>query len=384
LKAPWFIACTLCLTLLAPLPAEADGHITKTDVFASAATFAHAMTEGVRYDKRTGGFRLQDDPAGGVVRSGRFTLGDLHYGSGFDRAVASWNADCPPGTSVMVELQTSPDGGGSWSTWYEIARWGDPELANQPPKSARVKSDPMGKVDEDTLELVKKADRLRCRVTLSTIHREVSPLVSLVAVSVFDNASKVPPDNTPGPSWGHEVQADFRSQGAENADLSYRVCGPTSTGMMLTSHGVKLPTARVAEACWDELNGIYGNWPFIAAGASALMRRNAELMPSKPGHPKVFRSFVSFAPDWKDVEAEIAAGNPCVVSIHYKQGELKGSPTSASDGHLILVRGFTRTGDVVVNDPAAKTPAKGRLVYNRQQLHAARHGGPIIIFRPYE
>jgi hypothetical protein len=378
----FMLALVVALAALAS-PARADGPVGKTDVFASAPQFAHAGREQVRWDDRQRGFRLVD-AADGYAKQGRFTLEDLHYGFGYDRVVPSWNADCPPGTAVMVELQASPDGGKTHSAWYEVARWGDPAVANAVPKAQRLKQDALGRVNEDTLELKAKADRLSARVTLFSTRPDATPLVTLLALAVTDHKQTVPPDDRRGPAWGREVKADFRSQGWENADMSYRICGPTSTGMMLTAHGLRLPTAKVAEACWDETNEIYGNWPFIAAGASQLMRRYADAIPTRPGHAKAFRSYVTFAPDWKAAEQEILDGNPCVCSIHFGEGELTGSPTSASDGHLILVRGFTRAGDVIVNDPAGRTPGSGRVVYNRRQLHAARHGGPIIVFHPYD
>ncbi|MDB5097191.1 MAG: hypothetical protein JWM80_1612 [Cyanobacteria bacterium RYN_339] len=374
------LALVLTAACLA-LPARADGPLGKTDVFAGKGNFSHALRDGTRWDDRLRGFRLADGGEG-YVKKGSFTLEDLHYGFGYDRVVPSWNADCPAGTAVMVELQASADSGKTHGGWYEVARWGDPALTGG--KDTRAKKDDLGRINEDTLELKAKADRLSARVTLLSTRLDATPLVSLLALAVTDHTQTVKPDDSRGPAWGREVPADFRSQGWENADLSYRICGPTSTGMMLTSHGVHLPTTKVAEACWDDLNGIYGNWPFIAAGASQLMRRYADAIPPKPGHAKAFRSYVTFAPDWKLVEQEVLDGNPVVCSIHFGTNELKGSPTNGSDGHLILVRGFTKAGDVVVNDPAGRTPGTGRVVYNRRQLHAARHGGPVIVFHPYD
>ena len=109
MKTRWMLSLALVCGLATP--AMADGPYGKTDVFASEAAFAHAVPTGVRYDQRLGGFRLQDNPAGGYLSSGSFVYDDLHYGFGFDRVVASWNADCPPGTMVVVELQASPDDG---------------------------------------------------------------------------------------------------------------------------------------------------------------------------------------------------------------------------------------------------------------------------------
>lgn len=373
----------LLLLGLAAGPALADGHPGKTDVFASEEAFSRAATDGVRYDPRLGGVRLQDGGAAGYRPSGYFELSQLRFNGGFDMAVASWNADCPPGTWVRIELSASVDDGQTWSAWYEMASWGDAATLKRQPRTGKIKADALGKVKEDTLALARPATRLRYRGWLFSDRPEATPLVTLAAVSVVDTTKTVPPDHSPGPAWGKEIRAEWRSQSKLPSDISWRGCGPTSTAMALTAHGVSVPTEKVAHAVWDELNELYGNWPFLAAGASALMRQSAEAIPAA-GRKKVFKSYVAWPPDWKDVEAEILAGRPVLVSIYFGKGELKGSITEASDGHLVLVRGFTKQGDVVCLDPAARTEAKGRIVYNRHELHRARHGGPIVVFRPVE
>ncbi len=380
----WFAALALAggLAMIAP-PATAVGYYGKTDVFASAAAFAHTNTDGARFDDRLEGFRLLDDPAGGFRRDGSFTSEALRYNSGFNRAVPSWNADCPTGTWVRIELQANVDGGEAWTPWYEIATWGDPILVNKQPRDAKIKKDAAARVNEDTLELEKPATRLRYRVTLHTERPEVTPVVTLVSMAVADSNRPLEPDDTRGPAWGRELAVPFRSQTVENGDLSWRVCGPTSTSMALETYGVSLPTADVARASWDDLNNIYGNWPFLAAAASRLMRENADSLPGIPGRTKRYQAFVLWSPDWKDAEREILNGNPCVISIRTGPGELRGAPYNATAGHLILLRGFTKDGNPICNDPAARTEAKGRVVYDRRELLSARRGNPIIVFRPY-
>jgi hypothetical protein len=373
----------LAATLVA-LPAQAAGHPNKTDVFTFDQPFTHTAATDARFDDRAGGFRLLDDARGVYKKSGTFQSEALRYGFGFDRAVLSWNADCPAGTWITLEAQTSADSGSTWSGWYEIVAWGDREQVSLLPREGRLKQDAAGKVNEDTLELKKKANRLRYRVTLNTVRPTVTPVVQMVALALADAGKEVAADDTPGPAWGKEVAAEYRSQLVESGDMSYRLCGPSSTTMALSAHGISLPTKQVAGACWDGLNGIYGNWPFIAAAASQMMREHQAQLPQKPGYRKAARSFVAWPADWKAVEQEILDGNPVVVSIRYGQGELKGALTDESTGHLILVRGFTKGGDVIVNDPAAWKEKDGRVVYNRQELHRARHGGPVIMIRPYE
>ena len=56
------------------------------------------------------------------------------------------------------------------------------------------------------------------------------------------------------------------------------------------------------------------------------------------------------------------------ISIAFGAGELSGGPLTSSNGHLLVVVGFTADGDVVVNDPAADSPAGVRRTYDRAQL----------------
>jgi hypothetical protein len=382
MKSLWLVAL-VAVPLLCAVNAMAAGSYGKTDVFASAEAFSHVTGSGARWDERASGFRLQDSPDGGYVRDGSVTSEDLYYNSGLNRIVISWNADCPTGTYITLELQTSPDAGATWSVWYQVSAWGDPALVNKMTNAQLVRKDAMGYVNEDTLELKQPANRLRYRVRLHTERAEVSPLVTLVAITGVNTTKPAAPDNSPGPAWGKEVPTIFRSQTVENGDMSWRICGPTSTTMALASHGVILPTAAVANTAWDNLNGIYGNWPYLAAAASKLMRENTASIPDIEGKTKKYRAYVRWCPDFKDLEAEILKGNPCVVSIRFAKGELTGAPINSTDGHLILARGFTKDGNVVCNDPAGPTEAKGRVVYNRQELLNARHGGPIIVFEPY-
>ena len=80
-----------------------------------------------------------------------------------------------------------------------------------------------------------------------------------------------------------------------------------------------------------------GNWPFNTAYAAPLA-----------GGP----SFVTRLRSLREAERFIAAGIPLVASISFGSGDLDGSPISGTNGHLLVIAGFTESGDVVVNDPA--------------------------------
>ena len=83
-----------------------------------------------------------------------------------------------------------------------------------------------------------------------------------------------------------------------------------------------------------------------------------------------------------------AAGIPVIASISWEPGTLDNAVIAQSSGHLVVVAGFTPTGDVIVNDPAG-TPAAGgavRRIYRGDQFRAAwhrkGHGTVYLIYPP--
>jgi hypothetical protein len=74
------------------------------------------------------------------------------------------------------------------------------------------------------------------------------------------------------------------------------------------------------------------------------------------------------------LERYIALGVPLIASIRVKTGELNGSPYKNTDGHLLVVRGFTRDGDVIANDPYG-LPGHIRIIYKRAQFEHVWMGG---------
>jgi hypothetical protein len=98
-----------------------------------------------------------------------------------------------------------------------------------------------------------------------------------------------------------------------------------------------------------------GNWPFNTAYAARYT-----------GH-----AFVTRLASLRAAEQLVRAGIPVVTSITFARGELSGAPISASNGHLVVVVGFTQGGDVVVNDPASRTRSGVRRTYDRGQFENA-------------
>jgi len=139
--------------------------------------------------------------------------------------------------------------------------------------------------------------------------------------------------------------------------------------MVLEFHGIRKSTREVADGVFDHAAGIYGNWAFNTAyshrvsGLETYVQRGASL---------------------ECLEEEIALGRPVVISHRWRPGDLEGAPLPESDGHLLVVVGFTAQGDVVVNDPAGR-PGSVRRVYRRPQIVRTwleRGRGIMYVFQP--
>jgi hypothetical protein len=111
-----------------------------------------------------------------------------------------------------------------------------------------------------------------------------------------------------------------------------------------------------------------GNWPFNTAyaahyGLDASVRQYADL---------------------RGVERWIKRGVPVVVSIAWNK--MDGADIKKTNGHLLVVRGFTAGGDVIVNDPASPDDASVRHVYQRDQFEynwLSASNGIVYVIKPY-
>ncbi|MDQ3276623.1 MAG: C39 family peptidase, partial [Actinomycetota bacterium] len=161
-------------------------------------------------------------------------------------------------------------------------------------------------------------------------------------------------------------------------------CSPTSTTMVL-AYWNRLPdpseytwvrdgyrdpeVAHAARYAFDYGFDGAGNWAFNTAYAGRYGTS----------------SFVTRLRSVREAERFIKAGIPLVASISFGSGELDGSPIGGTNGHLVVIRGFTERGNVVVNDPAASTTKGVRRVYRRGQFADAWIGGAhgiVYVVRP--
>jgi hypothetical protein len=291
---------------------------------------------------------------------------DVHAtANAFTTAIVSWNVVTPEGSWIETELRARI--GERWTSWYSMGSW-SADRAQGHRHSTSAPADANGKVDTDTLLLDRSADAWQLRIFLHPSPSGAAPALALVAVTT---GPKAPPSTAPSQlAWGIDLDVPERTQRVQESPDALggggdAWCSPTSVSMVMAywaarehqpQWDVGVPAA--ADGTYDATYRGCGNWPFNVAYASE----------------HGLAGWVERLTGLDDLGRYIGAGVPLVASIRVRPGELRGSPYAKTDGHLLVVRGFTKTGDVITNDPYA-LPGHIRIVYPRAQFEHVWMGG---------
>jgi hypothetical protein len=280
----------------------------------------------------------------------------------FTELVASWSATTPPGAWVEVSV-IGPD-----ERRHPIARWTSRE---DPEHRTSLPGDP--EVDTDTWRPTGGADTYRLEVALH--HRGDGPGATVRSLGAVVSAGD--PRATTSPSSGRTepvLDVPRLSQMTWQKIGGGGWCSPTAISMVLAHAGRLPPGTDIAAAAREVFDPAYdgtGNWPFNTAWAASLADH----------------AFVTRLRDLREAEAFVTAGIPLVASVAYPAGGLPGAPTHATKGHLVVIRGFTGTGDVVTNDPAAPTERSVRRTYDRTAFERAwlrGSGGTVYVIHRHD
>ena len=300
---------------------------------------------------------------------------------GFSQLIPSWTADTPAGSWIEIEIQARTAAGRE-TRWWRMGVWAYSD-ATVRRTSINGQSDTDGVVETDTLKTrAEKMTAYRARVTLSrSTAAGASPIVRRFYAVVSDTRSYTPRYPSPRytdrameltvPRYSQEIHAGEFPQYDGGGEAW---CSPTSTEMVV-EYWNRRPVSDelswvgpyadpqvdyAARFTYDVAYAGTGNWPFNTAYAShfGLSARVLQLG------------------SLNDAERYIAAGIPLVASISHAPGALPGFLNNAgTNGHLLVIIGFTAAGDVVANDPAATSDATVRRVYGREAFERAWIGG---------
>ncbi len=155
--------------------------------------------------------------------------------------------------------------------------------------------------------------------------------------------------------------------------VAYWGTGPTAEDLSWVDPSFPDPQVdQAARGTYDLNYDGAGNWPFNVAYAASY---------GLSGEVTRLHSLT-------EAEQFIKAGIPLVASIRVREHQLKGFEPGGTNGHLVVIAGFTASGDVIVDDPASfGGDSDVRHVYQRAQfervwLETRPSGGLVYVIHP--
>lgn len=310
-------------------------------------------------------------------------------GHGFTEVIPSWQASTPGGTWIVVRLRPQ-SANGTVGAWKELGRWSADNAAATARTSSGSQVDAVSSVSTDTLVARPRVTMTRYQIkvwllrkrgsTATPVIRSLHAVASAIGGVPTPTTRALPAKSLVLPTYSQMIH---RGEYPQYGGGGEAWCSPTSLAMVLGYYGALPPASayswvtRGSDRWVDEVaRRVYdigyegtGNWPFNTAYAAA----------------RGLDARVTRLPDLRAAEAWIAKGVPLEVSIAFFSGQLSGAPISSTPGHLVVIRGFTSAGNVIVNDPAAPTDASVSRVYDRAQFEAAwqrkSHGLTYLVTR---
>jgi Peptidase_C39 like family len=322
---------------------------------------------------------------------GRWTSPWVRPGFRLTEAVASWDAGTPRGTWLGVQMRGRTPGG-RLSTWDTLGHWASGDRGFRR-TTLGAQTDDVTRVATDTLRTEGRATLARWQLRV-TLYRRAGSSATPVLRGAGAMTSRLPAGDPPTTRTTMRRTVDLavprRSQMTHRGHFPQwggggeAWCSPTSTTMALgfwdrwprrrqyawVPDGHRAPEVDfAARSVYDHGYRGAGNWPFNTAYANRFRTD----------------SFVTRLRSLREAERFIKAGIPLVASVSFGPGELDGAPISSTGGHVLVVRGFTADGRVIVNDPAASRNRGVRRVYRRGQFADAwvgGSGGLVYVIRP--
>ncbi len=315
-----------------------------TAMKSSSAPFDAGGIQFIPFNSFSAFTKSRDTTTGATV----LTSPEMHARIRWDELIASWNVGMSADANLKIEARAIYSD--QRTKWFTLGLWStDP--AKHPRESVRGQQDADGKVDTDTLVLKEPAERVQLRVTLNGGKNPAK--LKFLSLSLLDRKvtpAPLPPNRA---AWGKLIDVPERSQMAyENGGV---LCSPTTVSMLLAYWSQRLDRPGLDQDVPEVVKGVYdpqwggtGNWVFNTAYAGSF---------------RGLRAYTTRLSDVSELEDFIARGIPVGLSVCYNR--LRGKSREPS-GHIIVCVGFTKSGDVIVNDPG--TSQNVRKIFPRANL----------------
>ena len=320
----------------------------------------------------------------GTYEYGTWTSGLTTLSFPWNELVSSWNAQTPSGTWIQVEMQPTLDNG-HVAKWYILGRWtyGDSDfhrtsVGHQGDADGYVAIDTFFAKDHPALSYRLRLTRLSAIASNYTNPKGSFPSVTTMTGTQIDLGV---------PQYSQETHHGEYPQ-FDNGGEAW--CSPTSTSMvvgywdhMFQGQGYAPTPAETSWVPyadpWVDYTARYvydyhyngaGNWPFNTAYAAG----------------RGLVGDVTMLHNLREAEPFIQQGIPLVASVAWNANKLDGSDIKSTNGHLLVIEGFSGDGSqVIVDDPASPTNGAVKHFYDREQFERAwlpASGGIVYVIRP--
>lgn len=262
----------------------------------------------------------------------------------FDSLVLSVCARLDKDSAVLAQAAVKTDKG--WSGLYKLFY-----ISQNYKKTFAPQNDAFAKTDIDILLPKNKAQYFKYQITilgkakisnicaaLTRAEAKYDEDLALETLDLKDYALPVAP---------------VLSRQIKDKKLAARICSPAALTAVLNYYGAKTNLPQTIKGVYDENAKIYGAWPLNTAYAAQLG----------------FKTAVVRCSSIAQAEGEILQTHPLIVSIAYKKGQLRNAPLAQTAGHLVVIAGFDKNGNIIAADSASKTPVLR--VYDRRQFARA-------------
>jgi len=288
------------------------------------------------------GVKVSDDGESFVLEDSLLTgyviLNSQYSNQPFNVGLPSWNGHAPNDSSSFKVQMRFPYNSG-WSPWLTVGFW----KANIW-SSYGTTSYGGGEIDYDTAILNSYQSSWQFKIIFGrkNINNE-SPSLHKLSFFVSDtrtttsiNYTQILNDNPPEIF----IPTGFIYQYGVDDTIGPEICSPTSVSMALRSYEIDVDPYQFALDNFDPYFEMFGIWPRAVQNASEYGINGA----------------VTRYRNWSDTYEVLANNGRIVMSI--------GQPLYT--GHLVMLAGFTSTGNPIVHDPARTNGYS--YIYNKSSI----------------
>lgn len=264
----------------------------------------------------------------------------------FNEALPSWNGSASGNSGFQVFMAPVFTNAGAQPYWFPAGYWGN--ISVFPDRKLTL---PFGLYDIDMLLLNQPARGMQFKIDLvRDTPKSPSPSIRLIALSYTNSTGDRAlyqkfgkPRNAPATDSA-QVNVPFFSQVVKDEKIIGRICAPCSVNSALGAFEIKKDTEQLARQQFDAAANAFGVWNRSVQG----------------GAQHGLRGYLTRFRNWQDVQKALQQGHVIAASIRFEPGEVEdplrsaGKREKGTKGHLVIIKGVTANGQVIVHDTASK------------------------------